>query len=138
MSRSSECQRHVRRGWAVALVAAATAVVAVPSTASAARPRLSATPRAVHFGQQQVVRGHQWAVIEFCRRTVRVELVSVQNRVDLGTARVRDDGSFTRRWTPRRSQVGAGAWRVRATQRCESGKDGSTIFVRRSVPIQVG
>jgi hypothetical protein len=122
----------------VALATAATIAVVVPSVASAARPRVSVTPRDVKFGQQQKVSGHGWAVIEFCRRTVRVELVSPQNRVNLGTARVRNNGTFTRRWTPRRSAVGAGRWHVRVTQRCESGKDGSTIFVRRAVPMRVG
>src|SRR5262245_38067659 len=100
------------RSVGVTLAVVATAVVAVPSVAQGAPPRLSATPRHVAFGQQQLVSGHQWAVIEFCRRTVRVELVSEQNRVDLGTARIRDNGTFTRRWTPRRAKVGAGSWQV--------------------------
>jgi hypothetical protein len=121
-------------------LAAVTCVAALASPAALAaggRPRLSVTPRDVHFGQQQLVSGHQWAVIEFCRRSVRVELVSAQNRVDLGTARIRPNGTFSRTWTPRRSTVGAGRWKVRATQRCESGKDGSAIYVRRALPIRV-
>ena len=128
------------RSVVVALVVVGAAAVAVPAVAQGqgARPRISATPRDVAFGQQQLVSGQQWAVIEFCRTSVRVELISAQNRVNLGTARIRANGTFTRRWTPRRSQVGEGRWKVRVTQQCESGKDGSTIYVRRAVPIRVG
>jgi hypothetical protein len=128
----------MRRWVVLTLVTGAVTAVVMPSAALGARPRLAATPRHVHFGQQQLISGHQWAVIEFCRRTVRVVLVSAQNRVDLGTARVRANGTFTRRWTPRRSKVGAGSWHVRVTQRCESGKDGSTNFTRRAIPIRIG
>ena len=138
MSRSGRWEHRVWRTGMVALVVSAAVAVVVPTVASAARPRLSVTPRDVHFGQQQKVSGHGWAVIEFCRRTVRVELITPQNRVDLGTARIRTNGTFTKRWTPRRSAVGAGRWHIRATQRCESGKDGSTIFVRRATPVRVG
>jgi hypothetical protein len=129
----------MRRCAVLALVGMASIVAVAPSGALGARdrPRISATPSTVRFGHEQTIRGHRWAVIEFCRRTVRVQLVSAQNRVDLGTARIRDDGSFTRRWTPRHAAVGAGRWRVRATQRCESGDDGSTIFVRRAVRIRI-
>jgi hypothetical protein len=131
----------MRRSRLVTVAATSCVVALTPAAALAAgggRPRLSVTPRDVHFGQQQKVSGHQWAVIEFCRRTVRVELVSAQNRVNLGTARIRANGTFTRRWTPRRSAVGAGRWHVRATQRCESGKDGSAIYVRRATPVRIG
>ena len=129
----------MRRSGVLTLAIATCVVALAPPAALGAggRPRISATPRTVHFGQQQVVSGHQWAVIEFCRRTVRVELVSAQNRVNLGTARIRANGTFTRRWTPRRAAVGAGRWHVRATQRCESGKDGSAIYVRRATPIRI-
>jgi hypothetical protein len=130
----------MRPGPALALVGVVSAVAIAPAVAFAAgggHPRVSATPRTVHFGQQQTVSGHGWAVIEFCRRTVRLSLVSAQNVADIGTARIRDDGTFTRRWTPRRAAVGAGDWNLRVTQRCESGKDGSTIFVRRAIPIHI-
>jgi hypothetical protein len=127
------------RSRVLTLAAATFAVALTPSAALAARgrPQLSVTPRDVHFGQRQLVSGHQWRVIEFCRRTVRVELISAQNRVNLGTARVRPNGTFTRRWTPRRADVGAGRWKVRATQRCESGKDGSAIYIRRTKAIRI-
>lgn len=128
----------MRRSVVLTLAVAGTAAAVMPAAALAAPPRVSATPRSVHFGQQQLISGHQWRVIEFCRPTVRVELVSAQNRVNLGTARVRANGTFTRRWTPRRSAVGAGSWRVRVTQRCESGKDGSALFTRRAIPIRIG
>lgn len=99
--------------------------------------RISATPSTVRFGHVQTVVGHQWTVNEFCRRTVRLTLRSGTKTVDLGTARVRDSGTFTRHWTPRRGTVAAGAWQLQATLRCESGKDGSTIYARRAIPIHV-
>jgi hypothetical protein len=131
--------RRVRRVAALGLAVATAVAGLTPAAAPGAggNPRVSATPSSVRFGHVQTVSGHQWPVIEFCRRTVRLTLRSAQNAVDLGTARVRDNGTFTRRWTPRRSQVGAGAWKVVVRLRCESGKDGSTRFVRRSVPVTI-
>jgi hypothetical protein len=101
-----------QRGRRVAALglAGVTLVAAMAPAASFAaggNPRVSATPGTVRFGHVQTISGHQWAVNEFCRRTVRLTLRSAQNSVDLGTARVRDNGTFTRRWTPRRAAVGA-------------------------------
>ena len=33
--------------------------------------------------------------------------------------------------------IGAGRWRVVARMRCESGKDGSVVPVRRSAPLRI-
>lgn len=127
---------RVRRSAAIGLVAVTIVAMAVPATAQA-RPRVSATPASVRFGHVQLVSGHGWAVNEFCRRTVRLFLQSAQNRFSIGTARVRDNGTFTRRWTPRRAQVGAGSWKLVAQLRCESGKDGSNIFVRKTTSVKI-
>jgi hypothetical protein len=116
---------------------AAGAVAPAAGLGAGSRPRVSATPGTVRFGHQQTISGHQWPVIEFCRKTVRLTLRSPQNSVGLGTARVRANGTFTKHWTPRRARVGAGRWQVEASLRCESGKDGSTIFTRRSVPVRI-
>jgi hypothetical protein len=50
---------------------------------------------------------------------------------------VRTDGTFRRRWTPRRSRVGAGRWRLVVRMRCESGQDGSPVIVRKSRAIRI-
>lgn len=112
-------------------------VLLVASAPAAAAPRLSAQPNPVRFGHQLTIRGQGWPVIEFCRRHVRLSLRSDQNAVVIATARIGDDGRFVKRWTPRRSAVGAGRWRLVARLRCESGKDGSTIFTRRSVGVRI-
>jgi hypothetical protein len=114
-----------------------TGVGRVGPTTSAAAPRLTATPNPVRFGRLVTVRGRGWPVIEFCARRVRISLRSDQNAFVLGFAPVRATGRFTFQWTPRRSQLGAGAWRVVARMRCESGDDGSTIFMRREAPLRI-
>jgi hypothetical protein len=103
----------------------------------AATPPLKATPSTIRFGHVQTITGARWPVIEFCRPKVLLTLHSAQNVFTIGTARIRTNGTFTRPWTPRRSRVGAGRWRLVARQRCESGKDGSTIFRKRSVAIRI-
>src|SRR5689334_11254363 len=107
-------------------VAVAVAVLAAGASARAlggAAPRLTATPERAAFGTPVRVRGRGWPVIEFCRRRVRLSLRSDQNAFVLGFARVSASGRFAFSWTPRRSRVGAGAWRLVARERCESGKD---------------
>ncbi|HWT21961.1 MAG TPA: hypothetical protein VN213_00490 [Solirubrobacteraceae bacterium] len=118
------------------LAVLALAGVAPPAPAAAA-PRLSATPDPVRFGEVVTVSGRGWPVIEFCARRVRLVLRSAQNELGLGFARVRASGRFRFEWTPRRSEVGAGAWRVVARLRCESGDDGSPVFMRRSVSLRI-
>jgi 5-hydroxyisourate hydrolase-like protein (transthyretin family) len=76
-------------------------------------------------------------VIEFCSRKVRLSLTTSQQAFKIATVRTRDDGRFTFSYVPRKSKVGAGLWRLRARMRCESGKDGSTIFRRASVRFRI-
>jgi hypothetical protein len=99
---------------------------------------ISVSPATVRFNHVQTVEGKDWPVIEFCQRTVRLRLESSsQNAFKIGTAKVKADGTFRRRWTPRRSKVGAGRWKLVVRMHCESGKDGSTVTVKRSRPIRI-
>jgi hypothetical protein len=109
----------------------------LPAASSQPGPTLSAAPNPVNFGQTVVIKGKRWPVIEFCSRTVRLSLRSAQNAFPLGTKRVRVNGRFRFEWVPRRARVGAGRWRVVARMRCESGKDGSPVPVRRSAPLRI-
>jgi hypothetical protein len=112
-------------------------VASVPAAASQSGPTLTAAPNPVNFGQTVVIKGRRWPVIEFCSRTVRLSLRSAQNAFPLGTKRVRLNGRFRFEWVPRRAKVGPGRWRVVARMRCESGKDGSLVPVRRSAPLRI-
>jgi hypothetical protein len=111
-------------------------VAAVPAAAQAAQ-RISVTPKTVNRADVQTVRGRGWPVIEFCSRTIRVAVRSAQNLVPIAQRHIRADGRFTFRWIPRNKNVGPGTWRLVARMRCESGKDGSTVFTRASTTITV-
>jgi hypothetical protein len=50
---------------------------------------------------------------------------------------VSDSGRFSFRWVPKNKNIGPGRWRLVARMRCESGKDGSTVFVRGTKLIRV-
>ncbi len=120
-----------------ALLIALALLLVAPAVAAAA-PRISVSPRAVDHHATQTVTGRGWPVIEFCKRTVRVRLVSDQNLVTLGRVRVRDSGRFTFRWSPEAENVGARtSWRLVARMMCESGDDGSPNPVRVSERIRV-
>jgi hypothetical protein len=127
----------MRRSSVLALAATA-AVATIPAVAQAASPSLSVTPSHVAFGKPVTISGKHWAVIEFCRPTLRIQLVGPQNMLPVGTVHLKDDGTFKKTWTPRKNQVGAGSWKIRVTQHCESGEDGSTKLVRRSAPLHIG
>jgi hypothetical protein len=119
------------------LLIASVLLLAAPA-AAAAEPRISVSPRAVDHDKTQTVTGRGWPVIEFCRRVVRVRLVSDQNLVTLGRVRVRDSGRFTFRWSPAAENVGPRtSWRLVARMMCESGDDGSPNPVRVSRRIRV-
>src|SRR3954469_16227075 len=111
--------------------AAAAAALAVPATASAAPPFLKVTPNRIHLGETTTITGSQWPVIEFCKRRVRLRLESDQNAVLIGFTRIKDNGRFSRNFTPKKGKIGAGRWRVVARLRCESGEDGSPNFITR-------
>jgi hypothetical protein len=123
-------------------IAALTAVVlaglalTVPSTAQT-NQSITATPKTVKRTDIQTVRGRGWPVIEFCSRTVRVFVRSAQNSAPIAQRHIRANGRFTFRWIPKNKNIGKGDWRLVARMRCESGKDGSTIFARASTRIAI-
>jgi hypothetical protein len=119
---------------ALALAVVMSLALAAPA---AARQSIAASPNPVHYGQTLVVTGKGWPVIEFCSRTVRLSLRSDQNAFRIGTVRVGDRGRFRFNWIPRRAKVGTGRWQLIARMRCESGKDGSSVPTRASVPLRI-
>jgi hypothetical protein len=121
---------------ALTAVVLAGLAIAVPSTAQNSQS-ITASPKTVKRTDIQTVRGRGWPVIEFCSRTVRVAIRSPQNLVPIAQRRVRTNGRFSFRWVPKNKNVGKGQWRLVARMRCESGKDGSTIFVRASTRITI-
>jgi hypothetical protein len=129
------CNDRVVRSALVTIALVSTLVAAAPA---AAKRSVSAKPNPVEFGQTLVVRGKGWPVIEFCSRKVRLSLRSDQNAFRIGTVKVGVHGRFRFEWVPRRSKVGAGAWRLVARMRCESGKDGSPNPLRSSTPLDIG
>jgi hypothetical protein len=121
-------------------VAALTAVVLLCltcATTAAAAQRITAAPQTIKRTDTQTVRGRGWPVIEFCSRTVRVSVRSAQNSAPIAQRHIRDTGRFTFRWIPKNKNIGKGTWRLVARMRCESGKDGSTFFVRASTRITI-
>jgi hypothetical protein len=104
---------------------------------AASGPTLSLSPNPVRFGEELVVKGRKWPVIEFCKRKVRFSLRSAQNAFPIGRAKVRGNGRFTFRYPVSASKVGKGNWKLRAKLPCESGKDGSPNPVLRSRPVTV-
>ena len=119
-----------------ALVLAVVMSLALAAPA-AARQSIAASPNPVRYGQTLVVTGKGWPVIEFCSRTMRLSLRSDQNAFRIGTVRVGDRGRFRFNWIPRRTKVGTGRWQLIARMRCESGKDGSPVPTRASVPLRI-
>ena len=126
----------MRRIAALTAAVLAGITAAAPATAQAA-PRISATPQTIDRTDVQTVRGFGWPVIEFCSRTIRVSVRSAQNSVPIAQRHIRDTGRFTFRWIPRNKNIGRGGWRLVARMRCESGKDGSTIFLTRRTSITI-
>jgi hypothetical protein len=119
------------------LIAAALAGFAAPAATAAPPPLLSVSPQTVNLDDEVTIRGREWPVIEFCRRRVRLRLESDQNAVLIGFARIRENGRFTRRWTPESGEIGPGRWRIVARLRCESGEDGSPNFITRRRALRI-
>ena len=120
------------------LTAVVLAGIALAATAAAqSNQSITASPKTVKRTDIQTVRGRGWPVIEFCSRTIRVAVRSPQNLVPIAQRRVRTNGRFSFRWVPKNKNVGKGQWRLVARMRCESGKDGSTVFVRASTRITI-
>jgi hypothetical protein len=116
----------------VLTLALAALIAAAPSP-----PLLTVTPNQVHLGDTVTIKGREWPVIEFCRRSVRLRLESDQNAVLIGFTRIRDNGRFTRHFTPTSGKIGPGRWRVVARLRCESGEDGSPNFIVRKRMLRI-
>ena len=125
------------RRLAVVPLAAAALVAFAPAAPAVGPPHLSVTPSTVHLDHQVTIKGTQWPVIEFCKRKVRLRLESDQNAVLIGFARIKDNGRFTRHFTPKTGKIGAGRWRVVARLRCESGEDGSPNFITRRKKLRI-
>ena len=117
-------------------VAIAVALVVAPASAAAAQ-RITAAPKTVERSAVQTVRGSGWPVIEFCSRTIRVSVRSDRNAAPIAQRHIRDDGRFTFRWIPKNKNIGRGSWTLVARMRCESGKDGSTHFLRATTRITI-
>ena len=120
-------------------IACLTTFAACLATAApaAAEPRISVAPNPADRDETQTVKGRGWPVIEFCKRRVRISLRSDQNAVRLGLAPVRISGRFRFEWTADDAGVGPGEWRLVARMRCESGNDGSPVFVRRGKNVRI-
>jgi hypothetical protein len=125
-----------RRFTALTAVVLTGASLAAPGTAAAAQT-ITVSPKTVARNAIQTVHGAGWPVIEFCSRTVRVSVRSAQNAVTIAQRHVGDNGRFTFRWIPKNKNVGRGDWTLVARMRCESGKDGSTHFVRATRRITI-
>jgi hypothetical protein len=120
-----------------ALTVVVLAVALAAAAVAQAAQRITADPAVVDSDQVQTVRGSGWPVIEFCSRTVRVFVRSAQNEVVIAQRHVSDQGRFRFRWSPDNRNVGPGRWRLVARMRCESGKDGSTVFTRARRNIRI-
>ena len=121
-----------------ALTAVVLAGIALAAAATAqTNQSITASPKTVKRTDIQTVRGRGWPVIEFCSRTIRVVRPEPAELVPIAQRRVRANGRFSFRWVPKNKNVGKGQWRLVARMRCESGKDGSTIFVRASTRITI-
>jgi hypothetical protein len=135
--RCASIERMRRSTALTAVVIASLATAAGVATAAPGDPRVIADPAVVDSNAIQTVRGRNWPVIEFCSRTVRVSVRSTQNSAPIAQRHVSDAGRFRFRWIPDNKNIGPGRWRLVARMRCESGKDGSTFFVRASTAIRI-
>ena len=121
-----------------AMSCALTASVAVAATPIA----IAVSPRTVAHGQTLKISGSGWAVIEFCKPRVTLTLERSAPVQPLGIATVAlrtgatDTGTFSTTWTVPAS-VRGGLRTIVATQRCESGKNGSIHLVTRSTTVRV-
>jgi hypothetical protein len=129
--------RAVRRNASLTAVVCAGAIAAAAPAGALAAQTITATPKTVSRTEIQTVRGRGWPVIEFCSRTIRASVRSAQNAAPIAQRHIGDDGRFTFRWIPRNKNIGRGTWTLVVRMRCESGKDGSTHFVRATTRITI-
>ena len=113
------------------------------AVAQAATPiRVTASPQTVSHGQKVSLRGSGWGVIEFCRPRVTLMLARPAPSGALPIATVNlltgptTSGSFSTSWTVP-ATVRSGLRTIIATQRCESGKNGSVRLITRTTTIRV-
>jgi hypothetical protein len=125
------------RRLAVVILASCFVLGFAVAAPAAGPPVLKVKPRTVHLGHPVTIRGTQWPVIEFCKRTVRLRLESAQNAVLIGFSHISDGGRFTRQFTPKKGKTGTGTWKVVARLRCESGEDGSPNFITRKRTLKI-
>jgi hypothetical protein len=103
----------------------------IAGTADAAGPRVTLAPAAGAAGKRIVIRGSGWAQIEFCKPRVILAI----DDVVIARALLDGHGRFAVRW--RVPDFARGTHRMFATQRCESGKDGSPRPVTRHADLRV-
>jgi len=125
------------RAPAALIAAAIAALAAAASVPAQSTQTVTAAPTVVDSTAVQTVRGRNWPVFENCSRTVRAFVRSDQSSAPIAQRHIPDSGNFTFRWIPRNKNVGPGRWRLVVRMRCESGRDGSTFFVRAGTAIRV-
>ncbi|HXR14192.1 MAG TPA: hypothetical protein VN740_05975 [Solirubrobacteraceae bacterium] len=123
-------------------VAALSLVLVAGALASSSPISVTASPSTASRGQTVTVSGGGWGVIEFCRPRVSLALVrsAPLRALPIATVNLRtgpkNSGTFSTAWTVPRS-VHSGLRTIAATQRCESGKNGSPLLITRTTAIRV-
>lgn len=136
---------HVQLGtrclWFAAALGALYVVVAAP--AQAATPiQVTASPHIASRGQAVRLSGSGWGVIEFCKPRVILTLARSAPLKPLALATVkirtgaRNSGTFSTLWAIP-ATVHRGLRTIVASQRCESGKDGSINLITRTTTVRV-
>lgn len=117
--------------------------VVVAALAQAATPiQLTASPHIASRGQTVRLRGSGWGVIEFCKPRVTLMLARSAPLKPLAIATVKlrtgltNSGTFSTSWTIS-ATVHSGLRTIVATQRCESGKNGSIHLITRTTTVRV-
>lgn len=134
---------QMRRPSRATEVIAALLLVPAVVAGAAAGPSLTVSPQTARRGQAVMLRGSGWYVIEFCAPRVTLTLRRSPPLAPLLIARaplrtgVRASGTFSTSWTVPRS-VHSGRRTILATQRCKSGRTGTTLLVSRSSTLRVG
>ena len=132
----------IRLLWSAAAVAALSLCLVAGALAAARQISVAASPSAASRGQTVTLRGAGWGVIEFCRPRVSLALVrsAPLGALAIATVGLRTDpkrsGTFATTWTIPRS-VHSGLRTIVATQRCESGRDGSPVLITRATTVRV-
>ena len=118
----------------VALLAAPLAAAAAPAQAA---PSVSAAPKPIAFGEILTITGKGWPVIEVLQPDGPPVAQEPAERVPDRHRPHAPRRAHPAPLDPRRSEVGAGQWRLVARMRCESGNDGSPIIQRASTRLRI-